>query len=278
MDKLTLQNANMRNSSPPPAFTLIELLVVIAIIAILAALLLPALAAAKDKAVRTQCINNQHQIEIAINVYGTDFIDKLPVMQGGANWAWDLPDPAAQVMLKSGLTPKCFYDPGTSSRYTDAMNWSGPGLGPTSTFWNYSINSPSTPDDFHIIGYALTFAGPASKLDPTNQNSTLQPESITIGANSMMVSPSERVLMADAVISNNANTPSYAHPENSYNSVNIGYMPNGQVYPGTSPHVKGAFPQGGSQGYKDGHVVWHKFMDTANPMLLRTDTDLYFWW
>src|SRR6185312_15248778 len=78
-----------------PGFTLIELLVVIAIIAILAAMLLPALASAKERGMRAKDASNQHQIGVALGMYTSDNRDYLPAtpqgQAGTANAIWDLP-------------------------------------------------------------------------------------------------------------------------------------------------------------------------------------------
>jgi prepilin-type N-terminal cleavage/methylation domain-containing protein len=101
---MKIENPSARSHQ---AFTLIELLVVIAIIAILAALLLPALASAKDKALRTTCIGNMKQMCVTVRMYADDNNDFLapPNWDGGNNTAAPVNGQGWLYTITSGAIP-----------------------------------------------------------------------------------------------------------------------------------------------------------------------------
>jgi prepilin-type N-terminal cleavage/methylation domain-containing protein/prepilin-type processing-associated H-X9-DG protein len=243
-----------KTSSSRPArkgFTLIELLVVIAIIAILAAMLLPALAKAKEKAIRAQCLSNEKQMGLAMLMYAGEYNNKLPQM-GAGGWAWDVPINIADLVVQNGATRNVFYCPANPNQNVDGL-------------WNYTAT-------FRVTGYAFTFPGTAS-VDVTNQNpNTLGQGITTLGT----VPISDRDFLCDVCLygGNQAGTGS------GWVNVKGGYSAAGWLGH-NSNHIQNNVPSGGNMCMLDGHVEWRKF----NLMMVRTDTPAKptsgtpaFWW
>ncbi len=238
------------------AFTLIELLVVIAIIAILAAMLLPALAKAKERAKRTQCMSNLRQVTVASTMYANEQRDFLPPMavtvnaldDTKGNWPWDLPSITASNMLSYGFQRHMLYCPSFYKQDND-------------TLWNFTTS-------FKVIGYVLATHG-ADKLSgtPVAKQHVLEKTSsratLTIAGVPTLQPSTESFFAADATLSKNAGGVT------NFTAVDGGWS---DLH--SSPHLNGRIPLGGNTAAVDGHVEFRKFPK----MMIRTTGTPSFWW
>jgi prepilin-type N-terminal cleavage/methylation domain-containing protein/prepilin-type processing-associated H-X9-DG protein len=162
------------------AFTLIELLVVISILSLLAAILFPVFARARENARKTTCQNNLRQIGTALQMYGQDYDETLPMAANPAQ-RW------GHLLLPYHNTRDLLFCPSESNRF--AVDGTG-----------VAYRNPAGPNFNYYWGllpsYGYNWSALAPDPDPTPTAVSTDSRGVAL---SFLNSPAQTIAFTDSV-------------------------------------------------------------------------------